>query len=127
MVAEFERMIFDLNDGLHHAGLVSDDYYFTGFHFIMSIVVSTILLVGYNKIVVWSDWYEERQEYFQERLPLIILVVMVSEIVFVALYIKAYTELLFFLIAVSMILIIGVRKEFVGFRGWLDEKFGWLL
>ena len=127
MVAEFERMIFDLNDGLHHAGLVSDDYYFTGFHFIMSMVVSTILLVGYNKIVVWSDWYEERQEFFQERLPLITLVVGVSEIVIVALYFKAYGEILFFLIVVSITLLIGTRKEFAGFRAWLDEKFGWLL
>ena len=127
MVAEFERMIFDLNDGLHHAGLVPDDYYFTGFHFIMSIVASTILLVGYNKIVVWSDWYEERQEFFQEKLPLITLVVGVSEIVYIALYFKAYAELLFFLIVASMILLIATRKEFVGFRAWLDEKFGWLL
>ena len=127
MVAEFERMIFDLNDGLHHAGLVSDDYYFTGFHFIMSIVVTAILLVGYNKIVVWSDWYEERQEFFQKKLPFITLVVGVSEIVFVALYFKAYGEILSFLIAANIILIVATRKEFSGLREWLDKKFGWLL
>ena len=125
MIPEFDRMIFDLNDGLHHAGLVPN-HYITGFDFIMSIVAYTIILIGYNKIVVWSDWYEEHQEFFQEKIPLITLVVVVSEILFLSLYFKAYGQLLFFMMTVDIILIVGIRKEFAGFREWLDEKFGWL-
>lgn len=126
MIPEFDKMIFDLNDGLHHEGLACN-HYITGFDFIMSIVAYVIIIIGYNKIVVWSDWYEERQEFFQERLPIIALVVGVAEIFFLALYFKAYGQLLFFMMMVDIILIVGIRKEFAGFREWLDEKFGWLL
>jgi len=126
MIPEFDRMIFDLNDGLHHAGILSSNHYITGFHFVMGIVAYTIILIGYNKIVVWSDWYEEHQEFFQEKIPLITLVVVVSEILFLSLYFKAYGQLLFFMMTVDIILIVGTRKEFAGFREWLDEKFGWL-
>jgi len=27
MIQEFERMIFDLNDGLHHTGILPADHY----------------------------------------------------------------------------------------------------
>jgi len=27
MIPEFERMIFDLNDGLHHTGILPADHY----------------------------------------------------------------------------------------------------
>ncbi len=125
MIPEFDKMIFDLNDGLQHAGLAFN-HYITGFDFIMSIVVYAIIMFGYNKIVVWSDWYEERQEFFQERLPLITFVLGISEILIFALYFKAYGQLLFFLIVVNITLLIATRKEFASFRAWLDEKFGWL-
>ena len=126
MIPEFERMIFDLNEGLHHAGLIPDDRYITGFSLIMSMVVTAILVIGYNKIVVWSDWYEEHEEFFNNTLPKITAVFVISSILFISFYFEAYAEILIFMIATNIILIIGTRKEFVGFRQWLDKNFGWL-
>ena len=126
MIPEFERMIFDLNEGLHHAGLIPDDRYITGSYLIVCMAVMAIIMIGYNKIVVWSDWYEEHEEFFNNTLPKISAVFVISSILFISFYFEAYAEILIFMIATNIILIIGTRKEFAGFRQWLDKNFGWL-
>ena len=126
MIPEFDKMIFDLNEGLDHIGLLAANHYITGFDFIMILAVTAILMIAYNKIIVWSDWYEEHQEFFQQTLPKINFVFVMLAILVVSLYLKAYLQILIFLIAANIILIIATRKEFSGFREWLDKKFGWL-
>ena len=126
MIPEFERMIFNLNDGLHHAGLLPVDYYITGFHFMMSLLATAVMMVAYKKIVIESEWYEQREEFFYDRVPLIILITILLVLLLVFLYFRAYGEMLFVVVSVGVTLIIATRKEFAGFRKWLDLKFGWL-
>ena len=126
MIPEFDKMIFDLNEGLLHAGILPEGHYVTGFEFIMSIVMTAVIMVGYNKIVVWSDWYEAHEKFFSDTLPRIIISIELLLIFLLALYFKEYGQILFFIFIVDIILIVGLRKEFAGFRQWLDEKFGWL-
>ena len=126
MIPEFDKMIFDLNEGLQHIGILPPDRYITGFELIMSLVLTAIVMIAYNKIVVWSDWYEEHLEFFEQRLPKINFVFVMLAILVVSLYLKAYLQILIFLIAANIILIIATRKEFSGLREWLDKKFGWL-
>ena len=126
MIPEFDRMIFNLNDGVLHAGILPEGHYITGFKFIMSMVMTAVIMVGYTKIVVWSDWYEEHEEFFYNTLPKILVPIDILIIFLIALYFKAYGEILFLISFVDILLIVGIRKEFAGFRQWLDEKFGWL-
>jgi len=126
MIPEFDRMIFNLNDGLHHSGLVPADYYITGFHFIMSLLATTVTMVAYKKIVIESEWYEQREELFYDRVPLIVFTTILLVLLLVFLYFRAYGEMVFVVVSVSLTLIIAIRKEFTGFRKWLYLKFGWL-
>ena len=126
MIPEFERMIFNLNDGLHHAGLLPADYYITGFHFMMNIVAAVVMMIAYKKIVIESEWYKQREELFCDKVPLIIFITILLILLLVFLYFRAYGEMVFVMVSVSLTLIIAIRKEFAGFRKWLDETFGWL-
>ncbi len=126
MIPEFDKMIFDLNEGLLHAGLLPEGDYITGFDFIISQVITLVLVVGYNKIVVWSDWYEEHEDFIYNTLPKILIPIYIFGILVLALYFEKYGQILFFIILINILLVVGLRKEFAGFREWLDEKFGWL-
>lgn len=125
----FETMIFDYNEGLQRAGVLPDDRYITGFAFIMSYVLVVVLVVAFYKIVVWSEWYEERQEKIESLMQKLIPIVLVSEalmILLIALYFEEYAAILIVTTAVVVALAIATRKEFAGLRAYLDEKFGWL-
>ena len=126
MIPEFEKMLFDYNEGLHHAGLLPAEHYITGFEFFMNILCFAVLAVGWNKIVVWSDWYEEREEFFYERVPTIALASMGVMTLLILGYFEAYGQILFLLTGVTIMYIIATREEFAGFREWFEEKFGWL-
>lgn len=49
MVVHFERFLFDLNEGLHHMGLLSPDIYIDEKRFIVSFTLSTLLTC----ILIW--------------------------------------------------------------------------
>ena len=126
IIPEFEKMLFDLNEGLHHVGLLPLGDYITGYEFFMNIVFIAVMAVGFNKIVVWSDWFEEREEFFYETLLKILIPLDMFIILLIALYFGEYAEILVVLIVFDITLIVAIRKEFAGVREWLDEKFGWL-
>ena len=129
MLVPFSTMLFDYNEGMHRIGLLSQDHYITGFEFIMNYLLLVILVVAYNKIVVWSDWYEEHQTVIESiinRLTSVILFMGVLIILSIALYFKEYTSILIVTGLGVVTLTIAVRKEFAGLRAYLDEKFGWL-
>jgi len=129
MSVPFSTMLFDYNEGMHRIGLLPHDHYITGFEFIMNYLFTVILIVGYYKIVVWSDWYEERQTVIEsiiERIIPVALFTGVLIILLIALYFKEYTAILIVTTSVVVTLTISVRKEFAGLRAYLDEKFGWL-
>lgn len=126
MLESFDKMIFDMNEGMIHAGLQDPSRYMTGFDFIASAIVATIIMIGFIEIVMKSDWYDERREFFENKLPKIIISLGAFIILLVALYYQAYAKILFVVVWCSIVLIITTRKEFAGFRQWLDEKFGWL-
>jgi len=125
MIPEFEKMIFDLNEGINHIGLFPDGKYISGFDFIMSVAVSMILTIAFIKIVIWSDWYEEHKKIFQAISTLIVIAEVVV-IFFIAIYYMSHGEILFLTAGVVVVLIVANRKEFTGLRRFLDEQFGWL-
>jgi len=92
----------------------------------MNIVVIAVVMVAYKKIVMSSDWYEDKGEYFYNIFSKIVMLIAMLVILLIGLYCGAYAEILFVIVSVSIVLVIAIRKEFVGFRRWLDEKFGWL-
>ena len=129
MFTPFSTMIYDLNEGMHLAGWLPQDHYITGFKFIMSIVVTAIIMVAYNKIVIWSDWYEEHQiaiESITNRLIPVFFVMGLLIMLVMALSLKEYGAILIVTTTTVVALTISVRKEFRGLRRFLDEKFGWL-
>jgi len=126
MIPEFEKMIFDINEGINHIGVFPDGKYISGFDFIMSAVLSVVLIIAFIKIVLWSDWYEEHKEIFKVIYTLFMITEVVA-ILLLAIYFKAYSELLFFTVGTIVIFTVALRKEFAGLRKYLDEKFGWLL
>ena len=129
MLTSFSTMIFDLNEGMHHVGWLPQDHHITGFKFIMSIVVTAIIMVAYNKIVIWSDWYEEHQTAIESIINRLIPVFLAATsliILYIALSLKEYGAILIVTTSVVVTLTIAVRKEFTVLRAYLDEKFGWL-
>jgi len=126
MIANFERMIFDLNDGLHHLEVLSANHYITGVNFIMSMVTTSILLIAYTKIVVLSEWYEKNIEFSFYQFAEKLFFWMMFAILLIGLYFKVYEQVLFVVVGSAIATVIAIRKEFIGFRKWLDTKFGWL-
>jgi hypothetical protein len=122
-------MIFNYNEGMHRIGLLPQDHYITGFEFILRYVFMVILVVGYYKIVVQSNWYEERQTLFEsiimKLLPAAMLITM-GAFLLMEFYFKEYGAILILTATAAITLTIAVRKEFAGLRAYLDEKFGWL-
>jgi len=126
MLESFDKMIFDMNEGRIHAGLQDPSRYMTGFDFIASAIVATIIMIGFIEIVMKSDWYDERREFFEDRVLKFVIALGIFMILLIALYFQAYTQILFLTVWFNIVLIVATRKEFSGFRQWLDEKFGWL-
>jgi len=126
MLESFDKMLFDMNEGMIHAGLQNPSRYMTGFDFIASAIVATIIMIGFIEIVIKSDWYDEHREFFENKLPKIVISLGAFVILLVALYFQAYAQILFLTAWFNIVLIVATRKEFSGFRQWLDEKFGWL-
>ena len=129
MSVPFSTMLFDYNEGMHRIGLLPQDHYITGFEFIMNYLLLVILMVAYNKIVIWSNWYEEHQTVIESVIQRVIPIALFTGmliILLIALYFKEYTAILIVTTSVVITLTIAVRKEFAGLRAYLDEKFGWL-
>ena len=126
MLESFDKMIFDMNEGMIHAGLQDPNRYMTGFDFIASAIVAIIIMIGFIEIVIKSDWYDEHREFFENKLPKIVISLGAFVILLVALYFQAYAQILFLTAWFNIVLIVATRKEFSGFRQWLDEKCGWL-
>ena len=126
MLESFDKMIFDMNEGMIHAGLQDPNRYMTGFDFIASAIVAIIIMIGFIEIVIKSDWYDEHREFFENKLPKIVISLGAFVILLVALYFQEYAKILVVVVWCNIVLIIATRKEFAGFRQWLDEKFGWL-
>ena len=126
MLESFDKMIFDMNEGMIHAGLQDPNRYMTGFDFIASAIVAIIIMIGFIEIVMKSDWYDEHREFFENKFPKIVISLGAFIILLVALYFQEYAKILVVVVWCNIVLIIATRKEFAGFRQWLDEKFGWL-
>ena len=126
MLESFDKMIFDMNEGMIHAGLQDPNRYMTGFDFIASAIVAIIIMIGFIEIVIKSDWYDEHREFFENKLLKIVISLGAFIILLGALYFQEYAKILLVVVWCNIVLIIATRKEFAGFRQWLDEKFGWL-
>ncbi len=125
MLEAFDRMIFDMNEGMIHAGLQDSSRYMTGFDFIASAIVAMILMIAFLEIVIKSDWYDQRREFFENRVLKYVALLGIFIVLLIALYYQAHAQILFVVTCFTIVLIIATRKEFSGFRQWLDEKFGW--
>ena len=127
MIATFEKMVFDVNDRMHHAGLLATDQYISPFLYIASDLFAVVMMIGFYEIVIRSDWYEKYKEFLLNTIVLKIILPLEIFILFLfALYLEVYDQILFFVLAIDIILIITIRKEFAGLRQWLDKNFGWL-
>ena len=127
MLETFHQMIFNMNEGMHHNGLLDVDRYITEFQYIASMVFTVILIYGFIEIVLKSEWFEKKRDIYYNRLIKTIFAIDVLIILSVALYLGAYVKILFVVATILIVLIIAMMEEFAGFRRWLDERFGWLL
>ncbi len=120
-------MLFDFKEGVIYAQLFVYEYVTTDFYFmLLSMILMTLLTVGFIKTVVLSEWFEERTAFFYNRLPEILIPIEMFILFLLTLYYGEYEKILVFTIAIDIILIVGFRKEFTDFKRWLDERFGWL-
>ena len=120
-------MLFDLNEGVMYAQLFVYEYVTTDFcNMLLSMILMTLLTVGFITTVVLSEWFEERAEFFYNRLPEILIPLEMSILFLLTLYYGEDEKILIFMIVVDIFLIITYRKEFKGLRTWFHEKFGWL-
>lgn len=126
MVEAFRQMIFNMNEEMHRTGLLDDDKYITEFHYLASMVCTAILIYGFIEIVLKSEWFEKNEEIYFNRAIKIITATSAVIVLSYALYLGAYMQILFFIVAMLIMLVVATRDEFAGFRRWLDERFGWL-
>ena len=126
MSVSFDTMVFDYNEWLHKAELLPSDRYITEFEFAMSMVVALIWIIGFYKIVVKSQWFEEhRRTMLQKVLPVAVILFGITDLLF-ALWIENLQALMVGSVFVVLLLVVALRKEFAAFRAYLDEKIGWL-
>jgi phosphoglycerol transferase MdoB-like AlkP superfamily enzyme len=119
-------MVFDYNEWLHKMELLSNDRYITAFEFAMSMVVALILVIGFYKIVVKSQWFEKHQKImWQKVLPAAVILFGITELLF-ALWIESLQALMVGSVFVALLLVVALRKEFAAFRAYLNEKIGWI-
>ena len=126
MNVSFGTMVFDYNEWLHKTELLPSDRYITEFEFAMSMVVAVIWVIGFYKIVVKSQWFEEhRKMMWQKVLPTAVILFATTDLL-VALWIENLQALMVGSVFVALLLLVALRKEFAAFRAYLDEKIGWL-
>lgn len=124
-MALFDRMIFEMQEALH-SGVIEQGRYIPGALYIMSMLFSTVIMIGFFVIVLRSKWYEEHEDFIINKLPNILIPIAMVLLLLIELYNKEYDKIVVFLFFFDIVLIIAHRKEFKSFRRWLDEKFGWL-
>jgi hypothetical protein len=118
----FETMIFDLNEGLHHSGLLSRDKYITDFIFIKKMVIATILTYAFMDMVLSHKHYFalfEKSIFYQIAIYIILLIGSMY-------YFKEYGALLLITTFIVATLVVGTRQEFKGVRHFLNKHFGWM-
>jgi len=126
MNVSFGTIVFDYNEWLHKMELLPSDRYITEFEFAMSMVIAMILFIGFYKIVVKSQWFEEhRRTMLQKVLPAAVILFGITDLLF-ALWIENLQALMVGSVFVVLLLVVALRKEFAAFRAYLDEKIGWL-
>jgi len=125
MIEMFNKMMFEMDEALHF-GIIVYGKSIPLSIYIMSTLFSGVIMIGFIVIVLHSKWYEEHEDLISDKFTDLSLPIIVFIFVLLELYYEEYDQILFFLFFVDIILIIGIRKEFKGFREWLDEKFGWL-
>lgn len=116
----FEKMLFDLNEGLTHMGLRHHNI--TAFYFFMDIVATAILMFGFNKIVMEPGVLDKYEKYT----PLFVMSVLVVIPIVAGIYFHEYGEVLLFTAFVLIVFAIATLDMFENLREYLDEKFGWL-
>ncbi|QOP44253.1 hypothetical protein FJR45_09975 [Sulfurimonas sediminis] len=121
----FDKMLFDLNEWLHHMGLLPADYSITGFMFFGDIVIMAILAYGFVKIVMQSGKFEEYSKY-ADSTTMVSLIIMILHIIGFGIYFHQYAQLLFLATVIVVTLSIATLDMFEGLRKYLDEKIGWL-
>jgi len=125
MIALFDKMMFEMDEALH-SGIIEHGRYISGFLYIMSMLCSAVIVIGFFVIVLRSKWYDEYEDFIMNNLPNIVIPIEMVLLLLLELYLKEYDKIVIVLFFVDIALIIAVRKEFKGFRRWLDEKIGWL-
>jgi len=125
MIALFDRMTFEMEEALQ-SGVIEHGRYIPGFTYIMSILFSAVIMIGFFMIVLRSKWYDDHEDFIINKLSNILIPIEIFLLFLIELYNKEYDNILIFLFFFDILLIIAHRKEFRGFRRWLDEKFGWL-
>lgn len=118
----FETMIFNLNEGLHHLGLLSEEKYITGFVFIKQMVVSTILTYAFMDMVLSQKHYFEL---FEKSIPYQIIFYM-TLLMGSMYYYKEYGAILLIITIFIVVFTVATRPEFESIRRFLDKHFGWL-
>jgi len=125
MIALFDKMIFEMNEALQ-SGVIEHGKYIPGSLYMMSMLFSTVIMIGFFVIVLRSQWYEEHEDFINNKISDISLPTIVFMFVLLELYYEEYDKIVVFLFFLDIALIIATRKEFKGFREWLGEKIGWL-
>ncbi len=118
----FETMIFDLNEGLHHSGLLSEDKYITGFSFIKEMLISTILTYAFMDMILSQKHYFAL---FEKSIPYQIVLYMALLMGFMY-YFKEYEAILLITIIFVVTFTVATRPELEGIRRFLDKHFGWM-
>jgi len=116
----FETMLFDYNEGLTRMGI--HHHYITGFDFFMNIILTAILMFGFEKIVVERGILDKYEKYT----PLFVMSVLVVIPIVVGIYFHEYGVVLLFTAFVLIVLAVAIFDIFESFRAYLNEKFGWI-
>ena len=118
----FETMIFDLNEGLHHSGLLSEDKYITGFRFIKEMLISTILTYTFMDMVLSQKHYFAL---FEKSIPYQIVLYM-TLLMGSMYYFKEYEAIMLITTIFVVTFTVITRPELEGMRRFIDKHFGWM-
>ena len=122
MIEEFKKMMFDTDEGITQTGFLLYSHGITG----SKLVFATVIIGTFIAIIVYSGLYKRYKNFFLNTLPNILTVIGIVMLLILALYHKAYGEILFVVAGSGVALVIATREEFSGLRKWLDRKIGWL-
>ena len=118
----FETMIFDLNEGLHHSGLLSEDKYITGFRFIKEMLISAILTYAFMDMVLSQKHYFTL---FEKSIPYQIVLYM-TLLMGSMYYFKEYEAIMLITTIFVVTFTVITRPELEGMRRFIDKHFGWM-